>query len=235
MNVLVGKLYTVRDHRSWFCDRSADTEIEQNYAEMQKIMVDSARRNVLDLDSVQIHTGTVNNIQEAFQNHLLECYLLWRKGHNVLSVDLDVVFMRPAKWFTGSQFEMFAHTDPPRTAEFAHYLNCGVKVFPASLPFSFWEKLFAEFKGWDYSRYDHEQLILNRLFWAQDSEAELLKLVDHTRVYQALSGEVDSPQNLCFNKCSPEEVLAVHVHGSRGSESRLELMKGLVETAYAIN
>lgn len=227
MNVLVGKLYTVRDHRSWFCDRSADTALEQNYAEMQKIMVDSARRNVLDLDSVQIHTGTVNNIHEAFQNHLLECYLLWRKGHNVLSVDLDVVFLRPAKWFTGSQFEMYAHTDPHRTGEFAHYLNCGVKYFPACLPFSFWESLFKSFKTWDFSTYDHEQKVLNRLFWAQGPEAELLKLVDHSRVYQALSGSVDSPQNLQHNKCSVREALAVHVHGSRGSANRLELMKGL--------
>lgn len=220
-NILACKLYTVQDHSGWPVKRDHE-HTHSDYAQMHEVMTASALKHIKGLDRIETHRGSVSNVHAAFQQHLVECYMLWRQGHNVLSADLDVVFMRDHAWFTGERFTMFARSDPPRTAEFAHYLNCGIKYFPKSLPLTFWDELFKQFKTWDYTVYDHEQQVLNRLFWSQGSQEHMLHLVDHRTAYQWVGSQ---EQNLMLNRCDWREARAIHVHGSRGPASRVELMR----------
>ena len=222
-NILACKLYTVKDHSGWPIPREG-TITEQNYGLMHLLMTASAELHCEHLDRIITHQGLVNSIQDAFRDHLRACYHLWQEGHNVLSCDLDVVFMKSHNWFQGNQFQMYAHSDPPRTAQFEHYLNCGIKYFPSSLPQSFWDDLFDHYLTWDYSVYDHEQRVLNQLFWSQGSSEEMLHYVDHTKAFQWVGSQ---EQNTYLNRCDWREASAIHVHGSRGSGPRLELMHKL--------
>lgn len=232
MNILACKMYTVRDHSTWFCDRRGDLNLDSNYRSMRELMIESASEYCVGLDQIITHSGTVDSIQDAFKNHLSECYLLWCQGHTVLSVDLDVVFTAPHNWFKDTVFRMYAHTDPKKLNQFEHYLNCGVKLFPSDLPEQFWQDLFAEFENWNHSVYDHEQRVLNKLFWSQN-HPDLLSLVDHKLAYQWLGSPSENLQHNGFEDWT--QAKCVHVHGSRGSRHRLELMQYIRNTSCKEN
>lgn len=233
-NILACKMYSVEDHSSWFKDRSTEQGLERNYAQMAEVMTASAKKYCTGLDRVEMHTGTMPNMKSVFQQHLVECYALWRQGHSVLSVDLDVVFLKHHNWFENrTLFQMYNFTDPARTydpveqKQIPYYLNCGIKLFPQDMSREIWEQIWRSFKTWDDTRYDHEQIVLNHCFWNQGSPQELSKLLD-ARVWQCLTENPHDTRNIMHNQgVTVDQAVCVHVHGSRGSANRLQLMRQL--------
>ena len=244
MNILVSKFYTVSDHSKWYNDRSSEENLEQNYEAMKDILIESAKRHLIDLDDVIIHTDIVKDIRHGFVKHFEEIYELWKQGHNILYCDLDVVFTKPIRVFGEfSDFMMFNHTDPRSTTHdkwnlrFGDFFNCGVRYYPQSMEQSVWDIGIARMKNFDYERWDSEQVVYNEMMWSQtrtvgedDTKTKTINSVEHYHnphfAYQLLNYP-PTPQLDEWNGCALKDAAIVHVHGSRGSADRLAIMHEL--------
>jgi hypothetical protein len=227
MNILVAKNYRVTDHSAWHSDRSHEANLEINYSIMEQIMTRTAERHVQNLDRIVVHRGSAHNIRDVFQDHYWEIRRLWQQGHNILYADLDVVFMQSYAVFgTTDQFSMFNYTDPRATTdahhgvEFPDYFNCGIRYYPADMSHSVWAVGDGMMQNFDAARWDSEQIIYNAMQWSQHTDPNQFHRPQLAYQWCAQT------QTACnaFNGIPLEQACAVHVHGSRGSSSRLELM-----------
>jgi hypothetical protein len=233
-NILVLKNYTVTDHTKWYNDRSAEPGLSENYDAMEDLCVRSARQNLLELDEVMVHRGTAENIRDVFRTHFEEIYTVWKQGNNVLYSDLDVVFTQPVYYFDEfNYFSMFNLTDPASTRDdhyglsFDYYFNCGIRYYPKEMSQDTWDLGFAMLENWNNDRWDSEQIIYNAMMWSQNIEPREFYLPQYA--YQLLYPLDQNNQNDRFNQISLDDAYAVHVHSSRGSANRLQVMKNLVD------
>jgi hypothetical protein len=234
-NILVAKNYKITDHSKWYDDKTASAKIiKTNYNEMEQILVRTAKKHVAKLDDIIVHRGEAENIRDVFKIHFKEIYDLWKEGHNILYCDLDVMFLRPVTYFGNyDKFTMFNLTDPPSTKDshygltFDHFFNCGMRYYPSSMDNDVWEKGFAMLENWNPDRWDCEQIIYNAMMFAQSNNAN--DFYDPVRAFQVLQGQPNSSINENFNNIKLTDACAVHLHGSRHSESRLEMMHRLEE------
>lgn len=235
MNLLILKNYTITDHTKWYNDRSSETDLVENYREMEKVCTKSAENNIDDLDDIIVHRGQADNIRDVFKEHFHTIYDVWKQGNNVLYCDLDVVFTKPVNYFNNFEyFSMFNLTDPMKTHDahydvtFEHYFNCGIRYYPQDMDEKIWNLGFSMLENWNPDRWDSEQIIYNAMLWSQNIEANEVYYPQYA--YQLLSEPLDNPINIKFNQISLDEAYAVHVHGSRGSGNRLALMQELVNS-----
>lgn len=227
MNILVAKNYCIQDHTAWHSDRSSEANLVVNYNVMEQIMTRSAERHVVDLDRIIIHRNSATDIRQAFVDHYWQIRELWSQGHNILYVDLDVVFTGQYDVFGKfDHFAMFNYTDPRSThdahydVQFPHYFNCGIRYYPAGMHPDVWAVGDTMMSGFDRNRWDSEQIIYNAMLWSQGGD--VAQYLQPQLAYQWCC----ATQTACnaFNNIPLEQACAVHVHGSRGSSNRLQLM-----------
>ena len=234
-NYLVTKNYRITDHTKWYGDRSHETNLVQNYAAMETLLVKSAKENVVGLDEVIVHRGEAEHIREVFKIHFKEIYNLWSTEEcNILYCDLDVVFLKKALYFNQFDFfAMFNYTDPPHTVDehygltFDRFFNCGIRYYPNTMKQEVWDLGFNMLENWNPERWDSEQVIYNQMLWIQGVEPQQV-YAPHL-AFQMLNGNPSHQMNTDFNRISVKDAAAVHVHGSRGSGDRLQIMKGLLD------
>lgn len=232
MNILILKNYTITDHTKWYNDRTRETDLVNNYNEMEKVCVASAQAHIKDLDEIIVHRGEADNIRDVFRKHFVEIYDVWKQGHNVLYCDLDVVFTKPVEYFGKfDHFCMFNYTEPKQTHDdhydlsFHNFFNCGVRYYPQSMDHDIWDVGFEMLDNWNPNRWDSEQIIYNAMMWKQDIEPD--EQIRPEYAYQLLHSPIEHPVNKSFNRIGIEQARCVHVHSSRGSANRLSLMKQL--------
>lgn len=234
-NYLVAKNYTITDHTKWYDDRSNEVDLTENYNSMESVMVESANRHLLGLDDVIVHRGEAEHIRDVFRIHFKEIYDLWRSEPcNILYTDLDVVFLDTARFFGRYDFfAMFNFTDPPRTVDehygltFDKFFNCGIRYYPSTMKQETWDIGFEMLENWNPDRWDSEQVIYNQMLWSQNIEPQRFYRPD--LAFQMLYNQPLHEGNTQFNRISVKQAAAVHVHGSRGSGNRLQIMKDLLD------
>jgi hypothetical protein len=82
-------------------------------------------------------------------------------------------------------------------------------------------------ENWNPDRWDAEQVIYNNMLWSQNIEPQLFYRPD--LAFQMLNGNPLHQQNTDFNRICVRNAAVVHVHGSRGSGNRLQIMKDLLD------
>lgn len=231
-NLLVTKLYTITDHTQWPDDRSAETDLVENYGAMCDLMAQSGRDFITDLDDVVIHKGEAENIRDVFKIHFYEIYELWQQGHNILYADTDVVFLKPVEYFDKfDQFMMFNYTHGGQAGtqcnhygvKLPHFFNCGIRYYPQNMDQEIWDIGIKMVENWNPNRWNSEQVIYNVMLWSQKlTKSPLLPDI----AYQYISDDI----HICdqHNRISLSEAKTVHLHGSKGSRNRLEVMKDLM-------
>ena len=232
-NLLVSKNYTVRDHTQWYKDRSTNSDaMVQSYAQMETLMVDSAKKYLQDLDEVVVHRGEAETIRDVFKLHFQDIYDLWEQGNNIVYCDLDVLFMRPVRFFNEHDtFSMFNLTDPASTHDehydltFAHFFNCGVRYYPADMDHSVWDLGFDMLDNWNPDRWDSEQVIYNAMMFHQNPDPQ--SFYNPVKAYQLLQYPVNHPINVQFNQIALADAAVCHFHGSRDSAGRVTAMENL--------
>jgi hypothetical protein len=235
-NLLVSKNYTVIDHTKWYNDRSHNSDqMVSGYDQMELLMTASAQRHLQDLDEVIVHRGEAENIREVFRIHFQEIHELWKQGHDILYCDLDVLFMKPVKFFgEHNLFSMFNLTDPPRTVDqhygvsFDFFFNCGIRYYPKNMDQSVWDLGFEMLDNWNPDRWDSEQVIYNAMMYHQDTDPQ--KYYDPRKAFQLLQYPTNHPANQRFNQIDLSEAAVAHFHGSRDTTGRLAAMKRLSES-----
>lgn len=229
MNILVSKNYTITDHTKWYNNRSNEADLKTNYNAMEKIMLRSAKRHLKNCDGYHVFKGSAEHIREVFVRNFKEIYQVWQQGHNILYVDLDVVFTNTYDVFNKIDlFSMFNYTDPRSTYDahydltLDHFFNCGIRYYPKTMDHSVWDLGFKMLENFDWGRWDSEQIIYNAMQWSQSTDP--YQFLKPNLAYQLLQPQ-HAELNDIFNGIPLEHAAAVHVHGSRGSSDRLQLMK----------
>jgi|13_taG_2_1085334.scaffolds.fasta_scaffold00006_104 hypothetical protein len=240
-NILVAKNYKISDHSKWWDDKSDKVDqLENDYARMEEILTESARKHIKDLDEVKVFRGEADNIRDVFKTNFYEIYDLWKQGHNILYADLDVLFIKGVDYFWDTKyFKMFNFTQPVSTTDehydikFEKYFNCGLRYYPKDMSQDVWDLGISMVENWNPDRWDSEQIIYNAMLWSQDIKFEdhydprlayqflFFDESDHVRLSDCMS------MNKQFNQIDLSYAGAVHVHGSRESDSRLRLMEML--------
>ena len=234
-NILVAKNYNITDHSKWWDDKSNQAEeLKNNYNDMQKILVDTAKEHLKDLDDIVVHTGDADNIRNVFKIHFKEIYDLWQTGCNILYCDLDVVFLKEANIFNQFEnFSMFNFTDPSSTTDdhygltFEKFFNCGIRYYPENMKQEIWDYGFELLDNWNPDRWDCEQVIYNAMLWKQDLQPQ--DIYKPNISFQMLHAMPLHQINTQFNQMRISEASIVHLHGSRDSINRLETMKDLIK------
>lgn len=229
-NLLVLKNYTITDHSKWHCDRSHETKLKVCYDTMEVYCRSSAFEYLQDLDDIIVTRGEEENIRDVFRDHFEEIYEIWSEGNNVLYTDLDVLFKKPVKIFNQFEhFSMFNYTDPKQTrcdhfnVDLPHFFNCGVRYYPKDMDHKIWDLGFALLDNWDENRWDSEQVIYNIMMWKQG--LSLSQVYRPELAYQYLIDNMN--YNNSFNQIPLQNSSIIHVHGSRGSDNRADLMSQL--------
>jgi hypothetical protein len=234
-NYLVAKNYTITDHTKWYNDRSTESDLVDNYDKMEQILVESAQQHLIGLDEIVVHRGNAEHIRDVFRVHFEEIYNLWSSEPcNILYTDLDVVFLDTARYFGQYDFfAMFNFTDPPSTVDehygltFERFFNCGIRYYPHTMEQETWDIGFEMLENWNPERWDSEQVIYNQMLWSQDIPPQRFYRPD--LAFQMLYNQPLHDGNTQFNRISVKQAAAVHVHGSRGSGNRLEIMRDLTQ------
>jgi hypothetical protein len=86
-----------------------------------------------------------------------------------------------------------------------------------------WQQGLAMLDNFDWNRWDSEQVIYNVMQWNQTPDVNAF--LQPRLAYQYISDDINT--NNAFNKIDLEDAAAVHVHGSRGSGNRLNVMTRL--------
>jgi hypothetical protein len=241
-NYVVFKNYTITDQTQWYNDRSNETDLVDNYKRMEKIAVKSAQDCVKNLGGIRVFRGEAENIRDVFRKNFYEIYDLWKEGHNIFYCDLDVVFMHKVNIFDlpDDTFRMFNLTEPSATTDehygvdFPHYFNCGIRYYPKNMSQSVWDLGISMVENWNPDRWDAEQIIYNAMMFSQEhTNAE--ECYDPRIAYQCLMSP-DDPNgqlyNRRFNQIDIRQAAIIHVHGSRGSHQRVQVMEKLQKGEY---
>ncbi len=169
--------------------------------------------------------GGVENIRDVLKINFKEIDDLWKNGCNILYCDLDVVFLKEAKYVGDfDTFAMFNFTDPPQTdVKFEKFFNCGIRYYPNNMDSQIWDLGIEMLENWNSHRWDCEQVIYNSMMWNQN-DLVLEKIYRPAVSFQMLFTPPLHPKNSKFNNMPVTDASAVHVHGSRNSKSRLQKM-----------
>jgi hypothetical protein len=155
---------------------------------------------------------------------------LWhRQPCNILAMGADTLFIKPTQIFGKfDEMRMFNYTDPRTHEEFPHYFNDDIRYYPANMDPAVWdigERKMGEWfthkeGGWAWG-----QLIHNYQFWSQGLIVE--QALQPHLAWQAFS--LDKVQGDTWNGVPLEHAHIMHFHGSRDSDSRVQVMTNLAQ------
>jgi len=232
-NYLFKSLFKVQDPNWEVLDRSHETNMYDNYLAMHEYSVKSFQHNLGgEWELVFLH-GEVENINQAFESTFWAIHNLWHQEPcNILYTDPDTVAIgKIDPWNEFDKFMMFNYTDPKTFVKdnvygktFEHWFNAGVRFFPSSMSEEVWVAGAALAKQWNHSSYNTEQIILNTMLWMQD--IDLATALRPDLAYQGHwfpNASVETHNT--WNGIEIEKSKILHLHGSRNSEAKLNIMK----------
>ena len=237
-NYLVKSLFRVVNPNWLVHDRSHESDMYDNYLAMHQISVESFQKHLGGEWEMIFISGDVDNINQAFEKTFWTVYELWhREPCNILYTDPDTVAINTVDiWNQFDKFMMFNHTDPRQfntentyNRQFENFFNAGVRYFPHTMFESTWELGAAMAQNWDHRTYDTEQIILNSMLWDQGVTLEQVLRPDIAYQAQWLPSANIALQNH-WNGIDINHSKIIHVHGSRNSKIKLQLMKHLTGT-----
>jgi hypothetical protein len=237
-NYLIKSLYRIKNKNWQVMDRSHEVDLHENYLQMHDISCASFDQYLQGDWELKFITGEFENISQAFEYTHWMISKYWHQGNcNILYTDPDTVCQKPTDIFNKfDKFMMFNYTEPrtfdrpnPYGCYFENFFNAGVRYFPAAMDRKLWGLGNTLATKWDHSTYDTEQLILNAMLWRQKITLE--QALHPEIVYQAprlplISQEAQDE----WNGVAMSQAHIVHVHGSRDSAVKLNLMKQIRES-----
>jgi hypothetical protein len=233
-NYLVKSVYQVTDSDWKILDRSHEGNLFEKYITMHQLSVGSYTKFLQGDWELKFFTGKVNNINQAFESTFWAIHNLWHSEPcNILYTDPDTMAIAQVDpWNQYQNFMMFNYTDPKQlispnvyNKSYQHFFNAGVRYFPASMNPETWKIGIAIAEKWDYSTYDTEQIILNEMLWNQGLDVDAV--LDPAMAWQAFMADVAFGEP--WNNLPINQSKILHFHGSRGSDSRVELMKSIAK------
>lgn len=170
-----------------------------------------------------------------FKNNYTQIRDLWHSEPcNILFVDSDTVMVKPVEIFgRWPEFRLFNWTTPPRHSRFENYFNCAVRYYPAHMSPKVWAIGDREFRAWDNSIYDHEQLMFNHMFWSQGLTWED---AHHPELNWQAENGMTLPQlaeHAQFNNLPLGQARIIHYHGTR-SHNRGAFLADMLPRAAGI-
>lgn len=147
---------------------------------------------------------------------------LWDQGHDILLVDGDTLCTRSTPWPQGDDMRMFNMANalvPQNAYPRSTYLHSGVKLFPQTMDPALWDVGQAMFDAYDCKTWAYDQLIWNRMFWAQPS-----KLQQNARSYADPRYCWCVPHQYDNLDVKREHAYIVHYCATRGLEKCLQRM-----------
>jgi hypothetical protein len=236
-NYLVKTLFEVRNPNWEVVDRSHEPDLYNNYLDMHRISVGSFKHHLQGNWELKFLGGQVDTIHEAFEKTFWFIHDLWHtEPCNILYTDPDTVAIKNINpWGRISGFHMFNFTDPKTYAgtnryqkSFPWFFNAGVRYFANDMTKEIWQRGADMARDWDHSTYDTEQIILNTMLWEQGLRLDQCLRPDLAYQAHQLPNVPVWTQDL-WNGTSLERAVIVHVHGSRNSRSKLNLMENLIK------
>ena len=235
-NYLVKSYFKIKDPDWKVVDRSHESDLYDKYTTMHNISVASFNRHLLGNWELKFFGGECDHINQAFEKTFWAIHDLWHSEPcNILYTDPDTVALKPFMPWTGYQnFMMFNYTDPrsfdklnPYNQKFDNFFNAGVRYFPATMSKDTWKLGTDMAANWDTATYDTEQIILNAMLWSQGMP--LHEVLDPTVAWQGFN----LVQDYCttWNQCPIDHARIVHLHSSRGADSRVAFMQNLAKQA----
>lgn len=234
-NYLVKTLFEVTSNNWSSLNKTHETEnIYANYVDMHTLSVSSFKKYLQGDWELKFIGGKVNSIQDAFKRTWCEIYDLWHNEEcNILYTDPDTLAIKNINiWDKFNCFMIFNFTDPKslmtEKIKIPYFFNIGVRFFPKTMNKQVWEFGKQLLNEWDDDVYDSEQVILNKMFWAQGLKLE--QALYPNLAYQAhWLPTLPLWQQDVWNGISINEAALIHFHGSRNSTEKLRLMRNIYE------
>lgn len=251
-NYLVGSVRPV--DKIWYPNVLPGEELPDNpnkqinyelYLKLYKISRASARKFLQGEWEEVLHQAP---ILDARMFQIAQWYLvkeLWfREPCNILCMGSDTVFIKPTEIFGRyKEMRMFNHSDPKTHPDFAHYhngvghnFNDDVRYFPSTMDPKIWDIGERHMNDWfthTESQWACGQHINNHMLWSQGIPVE--EMLEPRMAWQVMGSNFN--ESAIWNNCSFTDVNIIHLHGSRGVDNRLEVMKQIADFAgvdYAV-
>jgi hypothetical protein len=235
-NYLVKTLFKVKSTHWHVHDRSHEENLYENYLEMHRISLASCEKGLQGDWELKFLDGDVDDINQAFEKTFWFIHDLWHSEPcNILYTDPDTLLTKYLDIFGKyDTFRMFNYTDPKEyllpnkyNRWFDHYFNAGVRYYPSTMKHNIWDIGASMARDWDYKNYNTEQIILNTMLWEQGLTKE--QVFEPHIAWQMFGGDFEFGHR--WNKVPVKDAYFIHLHGSRGSKSRVDAMQAFEKTA----
>lgn len=155
---------------------------------------------------------------------------LWHQEPcNILAMGADTLFIKPTEIFGQfDQMRMFNYTDPKSHAEFPNYFNDDIRYYPASMDPEVWnigERAMGQWFTHKEGNWAWGQLIHNYQFWSQGLTIE--QALIPRLAWQAFA--LNKEHGDAWNGLPLEQAQVMHFHGSRDSDSRVQVMTQIAQ------
>jgi len=180
-----------------------------DYKEMQNLSIESFQENLLDKWTLVNHTGSKNDIQEAFITNLLLIKEHWHEHYpcNILYADPDVFVLKKLKIFNEyNNFIIFSG-------------SASLRYFPSTLTKEFWGQIDKDIEQWNYDVYDHEQRIFQK---------KTISPAKSNMILNQYSKNINSFKERSYT------YKAVHICGNWDIKKKIEIMKNLKTHCFSI-
>jgi hypothetical protein len=233
-NILVKSLFNIQDSNWHIKNRKNETNLYEKYVEAHQISLGSYTQHLKGKWEFKFISGTVANVNEAFQKTFYGIYKLWKEGNTtILYTDPDTLAIRDINpWEISDKFMMFNYTDPKSFNKpnqyrrtFKHFFNAGVRLFPAQMKQEIWDNALAMAQTWDTTTYDTEQIILNSMLWDQGVTLDQVLRPEWAYQAQWLPGQAPLWHQDLWNGLNINQANIIHTHSSRNLDAKLQLMK----------
>ena len=177
------------------------------YQKMQNLSIESFRENLLDKWTLVNHTGSKDNIQEAFIYNLLAIKNHWHEQYpcNILYADPDVFVLKKIKIFNEyDDFIIFSG-------------SASLRYFPSTLTKEFWLQVDKDIDQWNYDVYDYEQRIFQK------------KTVSPAKSNMILDQYAQNHDDF-LEKSYPYK--AVHICGNWEIQKKIEIMENIKTNCF---
>jgi hypothetical protein len=209
-------------------EEQATLQEYKKYEDLYKISRASARKFLAgDWEEVKF----VSPVLDARFYQIAQWYTikeLWfREPCNILFMGADTMFVKPTEIFGKyDTMRMFNYTDPKSHPEFPNHFNDDVRYYPGTMNPEVWsvgERRMGDWFSHGENAWGFGQLLHNFQLWSQGLSIE--EVLEPHLAWQNIS--LNESQMYHWNGVPFENAHILHLHSTRGSESRLQYMTQL--------